>query len=133
MSALYVRNTFNTWAGEVAAATGTPFYPTINEDQNPSDPVWFTLEYVAEFYSNGTFCKSEETEDGFVRVVVFASAGTTDIPAVTALEAIGLEFAKKVDAQVTIEGFEPLSEMTGGSADQNYRVGVIIDYTYEVP
>ena len=133
MSALYVRNTFNTWAGEVATATGTPFYPTINEEQNPADAVWFTLEYAAEFYSNGTFCKSEETETGFVRVVVFASPGTTDIPAVTALEAIGLEFAKKVDAQVTIEGFEPLSEMTAGSADQNYRVGVVIDYTYMVP
>ena len=125
MSALYVRNTFNTWAGEVATATGTPFYPTINEEQDPLDAVWFSLEYVAEFYSNGTFCKSEETEDGFVRVVVFAQPGTTDLPAVTALEAIGLEFAKKVDAQVTIEGFEPLQEMTAGSADRNIRVGVI--------
>ena len=133
MSALYVRNKFNQWAGEVATTTGTPFYPTINLEQNPADPVWFSLEFVAEFYSNGTFCKSEETEDGFVRVVVFASPGTGDTAAVTALEAIGLEFAKKTDTQVTIEGFEPLSEMTAGSADQNYRVGVVMDYTYEVP
>ena len=133
MSALYVRNTFNTWANEVATTVGIPFYPTINEEQNPIDAVWFSLEFAAEFYSNGTFCKSEETEDGFVRVVVFASPGTTDIPAVTALEAIGKEFATKTDTQVTIEGFEPLSEMTAGSADQNYRVGVVMDYTYEVP
>lgn len=133
MSALYVRNKFNTWAGEVAAATGTPFYPTINEEQDPLDAVWFSLEYAAEFYSNGTFCKSEETEDGFVRVVVFASPGTTDIPAVTALEAIGQAFAAKTDPQVTIEGFEPLQEMTAGSSDRNYRVGVIVNYTYMTP
>ena len=133
MSALYVRNTFRTWAAQVATATGYPYYNTINEEQNPVDAVWFSLEFVAEFYSNGTFCKSEETEDGFVRVVVFGQPGTTDVPAVTALEAIGLEFAKKTDTQLTIEGFEPLSEMTAGSADQNYRVGVVIDYSYEVP
>ena len=133
MSALAVRNVFNTWAGEVAATTGTPFYKTINVVEDPSDNVWFTLEFVAEFYSNGTFCKSEETEQGFVRVVILALPGTGDITAVTAMEAIGTELAKKKDADVVIESFEPLQELTGGSADQNYRVGIVINYSYNRP
>ena len=133
MSALYVRNTFRAWAAQVATATGVPYYDTINLEQNPTDAVFFTLEFVAEFFSNQTFCKSEETEDGFVRIVVLAQPGTGDTAAITALEAIGTDFATKTDPQVTIEGFEPLQEMTAGSADQNYRVGVVIDYSYEVP
>lgn len=133
MSALYVRNKFRQWGNEVATSTGTPYYDTVNLEQNPTEAVWFTLEFVAEFYSNGTFCKSEETEDGFVRAVVFASPGTGDTAAITALEAIGTDFATKTDAQVTIESFEPLQEMTAGSADQNYRVGVVMDYTYMNP
>jgi hypothetical protein len=132
MSHSVVRSVFRTWAGEIDTDTGTPFYETVNTEQNPTDDVWWSIEFTAEFFSNQTFCQDGETEEGFVTVIVFAQPGTGDTAAITALEAIGKEFDGKTDPDVVIEGFEPLNEMTAGTADNYYRVGLVVNYSYVI-
>jgi hypothetical protein len=133
VSASYIRAKFRTWATEVAAATGLPFYDTINRQQNPADAVWWTCGFTSEFHE-GTFCDRGYIETGFVTVIVVAEPGLGDLPAVQAMEQIVPALDAKIDPtqRLVLESYEPIDEQTAGSADQNYRVRCNINYRHSL-
>ena len=128
MSASYVRDKTRTWCNEVSTATTVPFYDSINVEINPTDDVWFSVAFGAD-YNEGTFCDRGFMELGFVRVVVVAAPGTGDVEAISAMERIIPGLLGKVDpsGRLTYEGYEPLNEASGGSADADYRVEVVLN------
>ena len=129
MSASAVRSQFRTWAGETSATTGFNFYDTINQEQNPTDNIWWTCEFVAEEF-DGTFCAPDYIESGYIPVVVFAQPGIGDTAAIAAMEQIIPDLLGKTSVNLNLENYEPLQEDSQGSADRSYRVVVNLNYKY---
>lgn len=127
MSASYVRNKVRQWCGEVAVATGIPFYDTVNVAVNPADPVWFTAAFVSEMHE-GTFCRPNFVEMGFVSLVFVARPGTGDVACITAVEAVIPAIMLKEDTKLSLINFEPVDEDSLGSADKDYRMSVAVNY-----
>ena len=131
MSAGAVRSQIRTWAAEVATSTGVPFYDTVNVEVNPTENVWWTVEFNAEFHE-GTFCEPGYIEQGFIDCIVIAQPGRGDTAAIAALEQIVPTLMAKTGSKVELVSYEPIGEMTNGSADQTYRVRSIINYAYSL-
>lgn len=130
MSASHVRNTTRNWAQAISAIAGNPqYYDTINVEVDPSDAVWWTMEYQAEFFQ-GTFCARNYLENGFIRLIVFAQPGTGDTACVAGLETIVPQMLAQIDPtqRLVIETYEPAQEASGGSADSTYRLSVLLNY-----
>ena len=60
MSSLYVRQKVEGWLND--AAMTTPFYPTINEEQDPTDPIWVTADFDSAYREVLAFCDGEVKE-----------------------------------------------------------------------
>ena len=133
MSASYVRNLVRTWCGQTAAAVSVPFFDTVNQEQKPTDDRWFSVRFGAD-YHEGNFCEAAFLENGFIEVMVFARAGTGDIQAVVALEAIVPDLMSKVDPsnRLKLESYEPIREASDGSAESHYRVSSAINYLHQL-
>ena len=133
MSASYVRTQTRTWCNEVATALGIPFYDTLNQEQSPTDNVWWTVGFTSEFHS-GTFCKPDYIENGFLTVTVVARPGRGDIEAVQAMEQIVPALDAKIDPtqRLVLENYEPIDEASNGSADKDYRLRVIFNYQHSL-
>ena len=127
MSHSYVRSKIRQWCNEVSVATGIPFHETVNTRVKPTDPVWFTVDFTAEFYE-GTFCRADFIESGFVRVTCLSPPGVGDGQGVAAIEQIAQALYAKQDARLTLIDFEPADEASLGTADANYRLSVILNY-----
>lgn len=130
MSASYVRSKMRQWAGEASAIVGLPqYYDTINVEVNPSDSVWWTLDFAAEYFE-GTYCQKDYIEAGFIRLTVIAQPGTGDTGASAAMESLVPEIMGKVDPtqRLVLESYEPLQEQSYGSADNSYRISTILNY-----
>ena len=78
---------FASGAAEVAAFEGIPFYDTINREQNPSDPVWWSCLFIA-LENENTYCDDEYREVGQIVLIVSAQPGIGDADAVQAIEII---------------------------------------------
>jgi hypothetical protein len=128
MSSLYVRNKIRQWA----ALCATPFYDTINLEQNPSDPVWFTVSFEVENSETLTFCK-DELEEGVIDLVFSGSAGAGDAAVLTAAEADAKVFLAQADAggKLVLKRAMPPEEFSAGTASDRYLavVGLIYSYT----
>lgn len=129
MSTWFVRNSVRVWCNEVAAEVSVPFYDTINQEQNPSDAVWWTIDFLG-LEREGTYCADVFQESGYVTVIVIARPGIGDQAAVQAIEQIIDALSVKKNDQLTLNFVEPFFEDTFGSADQSYRVGALLPYTY---
>lgn len=81
MSSHYVRTTVKNW---VKGGT-VPFYDTVNVEQNPTDPIWLTLDWGIPFRTVDTFCR-ETTEEGTIAFVFFGNAGIGDDDLLAAAE-----------------------------------------------
>jgi len=130
MSSSYTRTTVRGWAAAAATATGVKYYETINTEQNPSDAVWWTLEFVAEFSEKLSFCNTWQ-EEGLVEVIVSGDPGTGDTAVIDAAERIRDELLKNTDPanKLTLGGPNPPSEYSGGSGKLSwYEVVISIDY-----
>lgn len=73
MAARYVRNLMDTWA----QALNTPYYSTINVEQNPTDPQWMTLEYDYAQADVLDYC-GNVIHYGVLSLVFFGQAGIGD-------------------------------------------------------
>jgi hypothetical protein len=127
MSASYVRNKVRQWCAAAAASTGIPFHDTVNVSVNPTDPVWFTVAFVSESHE-GTFCKPDFIENGFISVVFFALPGTGDTACITAVEAVIPVLFANLDLKLALINYDPVDEDSLGSADKDYRMSVSINY-----
>lgn len=133
MSAGYVRRKIEQWCEEAAQAHGVPFYKTINSEENPPDPVWFTVEFVALFIE-GMLCEAGYHEDGAFRIVIMSQPGQGWEPAIDALEQIMPDILLKSDPsrRLVIDGYEPILEETGGSAEHTYIVSQTVNYIHRL-
>lgn len=133
MSASYVRAKVEQWCEEVSQVTGEPFYKTINLDNDPQDPVWWTVEFMSLF-SEGLLCKKNYTETGVVRVVFIGQPGLGWEDTINALESVIPLLMEKVDPSRRLElaDFEPVVEESLGSAEPNYVVSVSINYVHNL-
>jgi hypothetical protein len=133
LSSSYVREKFRQWAVEVQATTGDVFHSTINTAENPTDSIWWTAQFVAEF-NEGTFCKRPFMETGFIVVIAVARAGLGDLEAIRMLERVIPELLAKVDPtqRLVLETHDPIRDETAGSADRSFRVSVSIDYRHSL-
>ena len=131
MSVSYVRNLVRQWCNEAAASEGVPFYDTINRNVKPAGPVWFTVEFVAEA-TEGTFCTPDLRENGFVDLVVIARPGIGDSAALGALESLVPTLMAKADpnGQLTLDSYDPVQEDSAGTADSDYRMSVVLNYSF---
>lgn len=131
MSASYVRTLIRQWCNEAATTTSIPFYDTINTNTKPPEKLWFTVEFTSE-YHEGTFCKSGYIEEGFIRLVFVGHPGTGDQATIAAVETVVPEIDSKIDntQRLVLTSYEPLNELTSGSADHSYRVGVVFNYRH---
>lgn len=127
MSSSYVRTKVRQWCNEIASATGVEFYDTVNVSVNPQDPVWFTVAFVSEMHE-GTFCRPDFIEMGFVSVVFIAQPGTGDAACIAAVEAVIPALMAKTDTKLSLSSFEPVDEDSLGSADKDYRMSVAVNY-----
>lgn len=127
MSSSYVRTKIRQWCGEVATATSVLFYDTVNVAVNPADDVWFTVAFVSEMHE-GTFCRPDFIEMGFISFVFIARPGIGDAACIAAVEAVIPAIMAKVDPKLTLITFEPVDEDSLGSADKNYRMSVAVNY-----
>lgn len=131
MSASYVRNLFRQWCDEVAQVENVPFYDTINTRQRPTDQVWFTCEFVAEAHE-GNFCDRQYREAGFAAVVFVARPGIGDMAALAAVETVipALMLKEDPNGKLSLDSYDPLQDDSGGSADSDYRISVVVNYSY---
>jgi hypothetical protein len=127
MSSSYVRNKVRQWCAAAAASTGIPFHDTVNVSVNPTDPVWFTVAFVSESHE-GTFCKPDFIENGFISVVFFALPGTGDTACINAVEAVIPVLFANLDPKLALINYDPVDEDSLGSADKDYRMSVSVNY-----
>ena len=129
MTALYVRNMVRDWAAAVAEA---PFYDTVNIDQNPAEPIWFTVQFFGQSNEGGTFCGDGYIERGAFDVVFNAPPGTGDVPVLTVMEPAVAALLANLDPahKLTIQSYDPIEEMSAGSADKTYRMVIGVNYSY---
>jgi hypothetical protein len=132
MSALAARELVRGWAEEIAAETGAPFYDTINRDQNPSDAVWWTMEFFAGSNNGATFCRDGYLEEGVIDLIFMGEAGTGDAALLTAAEAAIARFVARTDPdeRLKIESYAPIAELTRGDGDPWYGIACSVSYTW---
>lgn len=126
MSSFYVRNLAAQWA----AALATPYYNTVNEEQNPSDSYWLSLDFDAFSTVKETYCNSWE-EQGAIHLLFFGVPGVAFQTLFQTAEADAATFFSNVDpgGSLTLEVMNAPLEF-GGSDTPYFGVQVSIDYSY---
>ena len=127
MSSLYVRQKIREWSA--LPAVGVPFYDTINFEENPTDDIWFTVEFEPEYSEKTTYC-GDMSEEGLITFVFQTRPGVGDEALITAAESAVAEILAQDDPSgvLTLEMAYAPDEYTGGSADTGYRVSISVDY-----
>ena len=130
MSSLYVRQQVETWLQD--AAMTTPYYPTINEDQNPTDAMWVTADFDANFREVLAFCDGEVREEGDIELVYQGPPGTGYTALITAIEADMKTLMAQRDAsgKLVLTNRSAPFEYSNGDADLNYELAITIEYSY---
>jgi hypothetical protein len=130
MSASYVRNMVEAWLK--APAVVTPFYPTINLEQNPSDPIWFTAEFDAQLRETITFCQNSTSEEGEIELFFFGAPGQGYTAVLTALETDLITLMANVDpaGKLVLTNASAPFDFSSGKADREYGLSVFLEYTY---
>lgn len=128
MSSLYVRSLCDQWAKSAETNTGIPYFSTINEEQNPTDRLWFTLLYQPVNTTQATYCSTWET--GIVSLIFMGPAGSGFEETLLSAQPVIDDFVASVDAtgRLTLEVEQPPSDFTSPD-DPWYVVEVAINYT----
>ena len=118
------------WLKDVSMAV--PYYPTINEEQDPQDIMWCSADFSSSLRDTLTYCQGKTSEEGEVRVVYFGQAGVGEDILIAALEAdMVLLMANRdpSDKLVLMQRSAPF-EFGGGSAERWYGLSVYVDYQF---
>lgn len=130
MSSLYIRTTFEAWMND--ATMVVPFYSTINENQNPTDDIWVTVEYNPSGRDTLTYCGNETREDGDIDVIYTGPAGTGYSTLLAAAEADikTLMAFRDANNKLILLSAGPPEEFSNGDADMGYEINFAIAYQY---
>lgn len=132
MSSLYVRKLVETWVADPVITV--PFYPTVNQEQNPQDDTWFTLEFGSTSREVMTFCQGEQLEEGEIEIIVFGLPGRGYDDVLQAAEAVADALMAMTDpnGKLVLTGRSAPYEYSGGSAQREYAASIYLDYQYYV-
>jgi hypothetical protein len=106
----------------------TPFYNTVNMEQDPTDNMWATVEYNIPIKNTATFC-GDTIEEGNFTVAFFGQPGIGDDVLLTAAEA-DMKFLYR---QMDVSGVLTLTNI---SAPMDFRQGewfvveFMVDYEF---
>lgn len=130
MSSLYIRQLFESWMKD--PAMNTPYYETVNKNQNPSDLMWVTAEFDHLYRETMTFCAGKTEESGEIELVFFGPAGEGYTNLLTAIEAdmITLMAQRDPAQRLVLMSRSAPFESSGGDAAQDYNLSIFIDYVY---
>ena len=133
MSASYVRSKVEQWCNEVATVVGSAFHKTINVEANPTEDVWFTVEFT-DLFHEGLLCRKGYLEQGAVRVVFISEPGIGWEDNILLLESVIPLLMEKVDPTRRLEltDYEPIVEESFGSAEPRYMTSVSINYIHQL-
>ena len=127
MSAKYVRDLAKQWAQSLTV----PFYDTVNIEQEPTDPIWCTLEFEYSSSEEITFC-GLNVHLGTFSLVFFGSAGIGYESLFAAAETDAAVFYLNDDPNqkltLTLLDTPEEFETTGGVPQ--FGVAIAINYDY---
>lgn len=131
MSALYVRQTVREWLSR--PDFDVPFYDTVNTEQNPSDDVWCTATFDANFRERLTFCENSWVEEGDINVVYTGLPGVGDSVVLAAAEAdmLTLMSIRDPNDKLRLTAVDPPREASAGSVNQGYQISYLVEYEYQ--
>jgi hypothetical protein len=130
MSRKYVRDTVRNWIAALPSPA-SPFYETINVDENPTDLLWYTVDFQSEFTSTSTYCDQKE-EQGVIDFVFSGAPGVGDSAVISAAESVVDAFMKNKDptGKLSLQNVLAPDEFSGGTANKYYQVIVGVEYLY---
>lgn len=131
MSSSYVRAKFREWLNDPAIVT--PYYDTINLEQNPPEDTWVTAEFEVTFREKKTFCEGSWEEEGDVSLMFNGVAGIGDgaLLSISEQDMKTLLAFRDESRQLTVIGVTGVNEFSGGSANMGYQLEYIIEYQYQ--
>ena len=130
MSSLYVRQNVETWLRDPAMTV--TYYPTINEEQNPTDDIWMTADFDATFRERLTLSCDETREEGDIELVYQGPPGTGYTQLLTAIETDVKTLMAQRDpsGRLVLTNRSAPFEYSNGDADLNYEIAITIEYVY---
>lgn len=130
MSSIRVRNLVRAWLSD--AAMTTPFYDTVNIDQNPMDDIWVTADFDSLFRERLTFCESSWQEEGDITLVYTGQPGIGDGPLMSQAETDVKTLMSFRDSseKLTLTSVDGPNEFSAGSANQGYQIEFVVTYTF---
>ena len=130
MSSSYVRTLFRSWLGD--SNIQSPYYDTINMEQNPSEYTWVTAEFDVTFREKKTFCEGSWEEEGEVSLMFNGRAGVGDGELLTISEQDVKTLLSFRDAtgQVVVTRVSGVNEFSSGTANMGYQLEYLFEYTY---
>jgi hypothetical protein len=126
MSSSYVRDLIRTWL----AAGPTPFYNTDNEEQNPPDAVWCTVEWGLGAKDKLTLCGNTVERSTF-NVVVLGPLGAGDATVIAAAEALIAALVLNVDALRHLQIISTGVPETFSYNKNLFCVSIAVEYEYQ--
>lgn len=113
-------------------SVNTPYYDTINKEQNPPEDTWFTAEFDTSFWERMAFCEHEWKEEGEVSLMFNGIAGIGDGALLQAAEADvrALLSFRDPDNRLVVTGIAGVNEFSGGSANMGYQLEYILEYQF---
>ena len=127
MSSRAVRTLARTWAN----ALPVPYVDTINFDESPTDPIWFTIEFDSYGMDKLSFCQDWQ-EVGFIQLDFFGLAGVGDDALLAAAEPAVQQFLQNVDpaGKLSLVSFSAPDDFTPTGGAPKFGVSFVIDYTF---
>ena len=116
------------WLGTLS----TPYYDTINTQQEPTDSIWFTAEFDGYASDQIAFCKGTRQESGVITLIYLAQPGVGDDAVLLAAEAdLSALMAKQDPAgRLVITDHSAPLDYSDGDADSTYRVAIEFEYSF---
>jgi hypothetical protein len=128
MSEAYKRDLVRGWCDAVAAA---PFVPTVNANDKPAAPMWFTIEWQPDELEAIAYCDVRQ-ETGLLNVICAGEPAKGDGELAAIADAVLAELMANADplGQLTLERVNATTEHSAGTADRWYRLATPIAYRF---
>jgi hypothetical protein len=125
MSSVAIRRKMETFA----AGLGVPYYPTINEEQNPTDPLWMSLDFSGEYSEKTTFC-DDQLEVGQIEFLFFANPGVGEQIIFSSIERVLNQVNLYQDDNLVLGAVQPLDDNNGSAENRWFEISCRVDYSY---
>lgn len=125
MSSLYVRQLAEQWIADIGTL---PYYNTINQQQQPTDNLWLTLDFESFGANIETYC-GDTLEEGEIRLIFVGRVGIGyDTLIATAEDFAELFFASvDPDGRLVLTNKNPPVDFAGEN-DPWFVVEIAVDY-----